>query len=76
MSELSHDRLIKLCEDLKLPGVAAGWSALATRAVEQGNSLMEFLEEVLIAARLPARPLHEPPDEHGGLSGGEDLAGL
>lgn len=51
MSELAQDRLIGLCEELKLAGVAESCAALAASASEQGQSYTEFLEEVLRAER-------------------------
>lgn len=51
MSTLSHDRLIQLCGDLKLPGIADSYSALASAASDKGQSFTDFLEHVLLAER-------------------------
>lgn len=51
MTGLSHDRLIQLCEDLKLAGIAGNYPALAGAASEQGQSFTDFLEQVLLAER-------------------------
>ena len=51
MTDLAHDRLAQLCEDLKLHGVADGYAALAAAAAEQGQSFADYLEAVLHAAR-------------------------
>ncbi|MFQ5438949.1 MAG: ATP-binding protein [Paracoccaceae bacterium] len=51
MTELSHDRLALLCEDLKLAGVAGSYAALASAASEQEQSFTDFLEQVLLAER-------------------------
>jgi len=51
MTDLAHDRLVQLCEDLKLPGVADSYAALAATASEQGQSFTDYLEGVLLAER-------------------------
>uniref|UniRef100_A4WYG7 IstB-like ATP-binding domain-containing protein n=1 Tax=Cereibacter sphaeroides (strain ATCC 17025 / ATH 2.4.3) TaxID=349102 RepID=A4WYG7_CERS5 len=51
MMDLAHDRLVQLCEDLKLHGVADGYAALAAAAAEQGRSFTDYLEAVLQAER-------------------------
>jgi len=51
MSALSHDRLIELCEELKLAGIADSYSALAGAASDKGQSFTDFLENVLLAER-------------------------
>lgn len=51
MTDLAHDRLVQLCEDLKLPGVADSYAALAAEASEQGRSFTDYLEGVLLAER-------------------------
>jgi len=51
MTDLAHDRLVQLCEDLKLHGVADGYGALAAAAAEQGQSFTDYLEAVLHAER-------------------------
>jgi DNA replication protein DnaC len=51
MSSLSHDRLIGLCDVLKLAGIADSYAALASLASEKGQSFTDFLEHVLLAER-------------------------
>ena len=51
MSDLSHDRVARLCEDLKLPGIPDAYAALAAAAGEQEQSFTDFLENTLTAER-------------------------
>lgn len=51
MTDLAHDRLAQLCEELKIHGVADGYAALAAAAAEQGQSFTDYLEAVLHAER-------------------------
>lgn len=51
MSDLSHDRVAQLCEDLKLPGILDAYAALAAAASEQEQSFTDFLENTLTAER-------------------------
>jgi DNA replication protein DnaC len=46
-----HERLIELCTELRLGGVAAQYSALAQNAAEKHTSFTDFLEELLVAER-------------------------
>lgn len=46
---LTHDRITELCDQLKLPGIARQWPALADAAAQQQDSLAAFLETVLDA---------------------------
>jgi len=48
---LQFDRVVTLCEELKLAGVVESFAALATRAVETEQSFVDFLEDALIAER-------------------------
>ena len=48
---LQHQRLAELCNELKLGGVAAQYTALAQRAAEKPASFSDFLEELLTAER-------------------------
>ena len=51
---LQDDRMQALCEQLRLPAIAAQWPALAQHAVAQESSYGQFLEQALqaeIAAR-------------------------
>ena len=48
---LQADRVVALCEELKLAGVSESFAALATRAVEAERSYVDFLEDALIAER-------------------------
>lgn len=51
MNTLSHDRLIQLCVDHKLPGIADSFPALASAASDESQSFTDFLEHVLVAER-------------------------
>lgn len=46
---LTHERLIALCESLKLPAVGVQYAAIAEAAATQGLSFSDFLEELLKA---------------------------
>ena len=48
---LAHDRIVTLCETLKLVGVSDSYPALASAAAEQEQSFTDFLENVLVAER-------------------------
>ena len=48
---LQHQRLVELCNELRLGGVAAQYSALAQNAAEKGTSFTDFVEELLVAER-------------------------
>jgi len=48
---IQHQRLIELCGELRLGGIAAQYAALAQRAAEQHISFTDFAEELLIAER-------------------------
>jgi len=48
---LQSDRVMALCEELKLTGVSGSFASLATRAVETEQSFVDFLENALIAER-------------------------
>ena len=48
---VQHERLIDLCNELRLGGVAAQYSALAQNAAEKRTSFTDFLEELLVAER-------------------------
>lgn len=48
-TDLAHDRLVQLCEDLKLHGVAGGYAALPDAAAEQGQSFTDYLEPAVFA---------------------------
>jgi hypothetical protein len=56
---LQHERLVQLCAELRLGGVAAGYAAEAQRAAEAETTYPDFLEAVLRAEiearRAPAR---------------------
>ena len=51
MTDLSHDRVAQLCEDLKLPGILDAYAALAAAASEEEQSFTDFLENTLTAER-------------------------
>jgi DNA replication protein DnaC len=46
---LQHERLVQLCAELRLGGVAAGYAAEAQRAAEAETTYPDFLEAVLRA---------------------------
>ena len=46
---LQHERVQALCEQLRLPAIAAQWPGLAQRAVDQDSSYGDFLEQSLRA---------------------------
>src|SRR3712207_5603701 len=46
---LQHERLVQLCAELRLGGVAADYPAMAQRAVETEATYPDFLEAVLRA---------------------------
>ena len=48
---VQHERLIDLCNELRLGGVAAQYPALAQNAAEKCTSFTDFLEELLVAER-------------------------
>ena len=48
---LQSDRVMALCEELKLTGVSESFASLATKAVETEQSFVDFLEDALIAER-------------------------
>src|SRR5271155_3158002 len=48
---IQHQRLIDLCNELRLGGVAAQYSALAQNAAEKRTSFTDFVEELLVAER-------------------------
>jgi DNA replication protein DnaC len=48
---VQHERLIDLCNELRLGGVAAQYTALAQNAAEKRTSFTDFLEELLVAER-------------------------
>ena len=49
MTDLSHDRLAQLCEDLKLPGILDAYAALAASASEQDHSFTEVVRQIWTA---------------------------
>jgi DNA replication protein DnaC len=48
---VQHERLIELCNELRLGGIAAQYPALAQTAAEKLTSFTDFLEELLVAER-------------------------
>src|SRR5580704_7384577 len=48
---IQHQRLLELCNELRLGGVAAQYSALAQKAAEKHTSFTDFVEELLVAER-------------------------
>ena len=49
---LQHDRIVELCEQLKLARLATDWPALAQDAARGGASFADFLEKVLVSENL------------------------
>src|SRR6202046_4411730 len=48
---IQHQRLLELCNELRLGGVAAQYTALAQKAAEKHTSFTDFVEELLVAER-------------------------
>jgi DNA replication protein DnaC len=48
---IQHQRVVELCNELRLGGVAAQYTALAQQAAEKHTSFTEFVEELLSAER-------------------------
>jgi DNA replication protein DnaC len=48
---IQHERVVELCNELRLGGVAAQYSALAQKAAEKHTSFTDFVEELLSAER-------------------------
>ena len=48
---VQHERLIELCNELRLGGIAAQYPALVQNAAEKRTSFTDFLEELLVAER-------------------------
>jgi len=48
---LQHQRVVELCNELRLGGVAAQYPALAQKAAANGTSFTDFVEELLVAER-------------------------
>jgi DNA replication protein DnaC len=48
---LQHQRVVELCNELRLGGVAAQYTALAQKASEKSTSFTDFVEELLAAER-------------------------
>ena len=48
---IQHQRVLELCNELRLGGVAGQYSALAQQAAEKRSSFTDFAEEVLTAER-------------------------
>ena len=48
---IQHQRVVELCNELRLGGVAAQYTALAQKAAEKHTSFTDFVEELLIAER-------------------------
>ena len=61
MSDLAHDRIEQLCDDLKLPGVLDAYSTLAAAAAEEDIALpifsrMRFVQSEIFDGRVRLRP--------------------
>jgi len=48
---IQHQRVVELCNELRLGGVAAQYTALAQQAAEKHTSFTDFVEELLMAER-------------------------
>lgn len=48
---IQHERVLELCNELRLGGVAAQYTALAQKAAEKHTSFTDFVEELLSAER-------------------------
>jgi DNA replication protein DnaC len=48
---IQHQRVVELCNELRLGGVAAQYTALAQKAAEKSTSFTDFVEELLVAER-------------------------
>src|SRR5260370_42099873 len=48
---IQHQRVVELCTELRLGGVAAQYTALAQKAAEKHTSFTDFVEELLSAER-------------------------
>ena len=48
---IQHQRVVELCNELRLGGVAAQYTALAQQAAEKQTSFTDFVKELLIAER-------------------------
>ena len=48
---IQHERVVELCNELRLGGVAAQYTALAQKAAEKQTSFTDFVEELLSAER-------------------------
>ena len=51
MMDIQHQRVVELCNELRLGGVAAQYTALAQKAAEKHISFTDFVEELLTAER-------------------------
>ena len=49
---IQHQRVVELCNDLRLGGVAAQYTVLAQQAAEKQSSFTDFVEELLIYLQL------------------------
>ena len=50
-NNIQHEHVVQLCNELRLGGVAAQYTALAQKAAEKGISFTDFVEELLTAER-------------------------
>jgi hypothetical protein len=48
---IQHQRVVELCNELRLGGVAVHYTALAQKAAEKRAPFTDFVEELLIAER-------------------------
>ena len=60
---IQHQRVLELCNELRLGGLPAQYTALAQKAAEKHLAFTDFVEELLLAERESrrARPLNFHP---------------
>ena len=51
MMNIQHQRVVELCNELRLGGIAAQYTALAQKVAEKRTSFTDFVEELLSAER-------------------------
>ena len=51
MMNIQHQRVVELCDELRLGGIAAQYTALAQKAAENKSSFTDFVEQLLSVER-------------------------
>jgi hypothetical protein len=54
---IQHQRAVELCDELRLSGVAAQYTALAQQAAAKQSSFADFVEDLLSAERESRRSI-------------------